>query len=118
MMFQTTCRSARVATVLLSQNVSNFYAALGGNEKGNAEADSLFANLNTKIYHANSDPVTNEWASNTIGRTRQFFVNASQSRSAADCFGIPFEIDQPSQNSSGVSEQFEFEVQQSVMAST
>ena len=62
MQFQTTCRSAGVATVFLSQNVSNFYAALGNGERGKAEADSIFANLNTKIFHANGDPVTNEWA--------------------------------------------------------
>ncbi len=62
MQFQTTCRAARVATVYLSQNVSNFYAALGGEQKAKAEADSLFGNLNTKILHANGDPVTNEWA--------------------------------------------------------
>ncbi|MBL8879957.1 MAG: hypothetical protein JNG88_12625, partial [Phycisphaerales bacterium] len=37
--FQTTCRSARVATVYLTQNISNVYAALGGESKGKAEAD-------------------------------------------------------------------------------
>jgi hypothetical protein len=110
-MFQTTCRSARVATVLLSQNVSNFYAAFGGNEKGKAEADSLFGNLNTKVFHANGDPVTNQWASTLIGRTRQFFVNASSSNQAADWMSALSVFGEPPQTSSGVSESYEFDVQ-------
>ena len=104
MMFQTTCRSARVATVLLSQNISNFIAALGAGEKGKAEADSLFANLNTKIFHANSDPVTNEWAATTIGKSRQFFVNASHSGAAANWLGMTQDYGQPPQASAGLSE--------------
>jgi hypothetical protein len=109
MMFQTTCRSAGVATVLLSQNVSNFYATLGAGEQGKAQADSLFANLNTKIFHANSDPVTNQWASTLIGRTRQFFMNASSNRQSSDLFGA-LDPDHKPQMSSGVSESMEFEV--------
>lgn len=104
--FQTTCRSARVATVLLTQNVSNFYAALGEGETGKAQADSLFGNLNTKIFHANGDPVTNEWASQLIGRTRQLFAsgNSSNPTSLIDWGDAP-------QSSAGFSEAFEFEVQ-------
>lgn len=77
MMFQTTCRAARVATVLLSQNYSNFTAGLGGNAKAQAETDSLLANLNTRIFHANGDPVTNHWASSLIGKSRQFMMNGN-----------------------------------------
>ena len=33
--------------------------------------NSLLGNLSTKIFHANNDYVTNEWAANTIGRTFQ-----------------------------------------------
>jgi hypothetical protein len=111
MQFQTTCRSARVATVLLSQNVSNFYAALGGNEKGKAQVDSLFANLNTKIWHANSDPVTNEWAASIIGRSRQYLTNSSSSYEPQDWLAVATGINMACQNSSGVTETFEFEVQ-------
>ena len=49
--FQSTCRSSRVATVLLSQNISNFYAALGGGERGKAEADSLLGHFATRTYY-------------------------------------------------------------------
>lgn len=114
--FQTTCRSARVATVLLSQNVSNFYGGLGGNEKARAEADSLFANLNTKILHANSDSVTNEWAARMIGRCRQFFVNANNSESPSGDLSLWSEVGANIQKSAGVTESYEFEVQPSVFS--
>lgn len=114
--FQTTCRSALVATVLLSQNYSNFIAALGGNEKARAETDSLFANLNTKVFHANGDPVTNQWASSVIGRSRQFLANGSSSYSAEDVasakHGLSMFGAMPS-SSAGFSETFEFDVQPS-----
>jgi hypothetical protein len=110
--FQTTCRAARVATVLLSQNISNFYAALGGNEKARAEVDSLFANLNTKILHANGDAVTNEWAARLIGRCRQFFLNVSNSEQTTnECLGLFGGGGEPDHNNSGISESYEFEVQ-------
>lgn len=115
--FQTTCRAARVATVYLTQNVSNVYAALGGNEKGKSEAASLFANLNTKVFHANGDSVTNEHAATLIGRTRQFFANGSTSLSKEDQFNELLGIDwlgQPGTTTGGFSESFEFEVQPSV----
>lgn len=114
MQFQTTCRAARVATVLLSQTVSNFHAALGGSEKGRAEAASLFANLNTKILHANGDPVTNEWAASLIGRSLQHFANGSSGRSAQEPWGSMPWMSWSSENRSsnaGFSEAYEFEVQ-------
>jgi hypothetical protein len=116
MMFQTTCRSARVATVLLSQNISNFIAALGAGEKGKAEADSLFANLNTKIFHANSDPITNEWAATTIGKSRQFLINASHSGAAANWLGMTQDYGQTPQASAGLSESIDFDCQPSVFS--
>lgn len=114
MQFQTTCRAARVATVYLTQNVSNVYAALGGGDKGRAEADSLFANLNTKIFHANGDPVTNEWAASLIGRSRQFMMNGNSSYDADDQWLASIGLDRLRKGggaSAGFSEVLEFEVQ-------
>jgi len=111
MQFQTTCRSARVATVMLTQNISNFYAALGGTEKGKAETDSLFANLNTKVFHANGDPVTNDWAASIIGRSRQFFTNASSSYEPHNWLSSMTGYTNASHVSAGLSETMEFEVQ-------
>lgn len=114
MQFQTTCRASRVATVCLSQNISNFYAVLGGDGAGRAQVDSLFANLCTRIFHANSDNTTNEWAASLIGRTRQFFVNANNNYPAGGWLGGMGSVGSGRQTSAGVSEQMEFEVQPSV----
>jgi type IV secretory pathway TraG/TraD family ATPase VirD4 len=113
MQFLSTCRASRVATVYLTQNISNFYAALGGEQKARAEADSLFGNLNLKIFCANGDPVTNEWAANLIGRTRQCFYNANSSHQAGDWFDSVFGFGGGGQTSAGMSEQMDFEVQPS-----
>ena len=67
--FLTTARSSRTATVFLSQNISNYYGVLGASDAGKAKTDSLMGNLSTKIFHANSDAVTNEYASKLIGQT-------------------------------------------------
>jgi len=64
--FQDTARSARVCRVILSQNLHNFYKEFG--QSGGAAVNSVFGNLNTKIFHANSDPLTNEWASKHFGQ--------------------------------------------------
>jgi hypothetical protein len=68
--FQTTARSSLACTVFITQNISNYYAMLGG-QKPEVRVDSLLGNLCTKIFHANNDAVTNEWASKTIGRDFQ-----------------------------------------------
>jgi hypothetical protein len=107
--FQATARSARVCTVYLTQNLPNYYATLGANEAGRASADALLGNLNTKILHANSDPVTNEWAANLIGRSRQYFVNASRSQ-PIDVISALLGLDSGGQSSGGVSEVMEYEV--------
>lgn len=67
MLFQTTARSSRACTVFLTQNISNYYAVIGGNHP-KARVDSLLGNLCTKIFHANNDYETNQWAANTIGK--------------------------------------------------
>jgi hypothetical protein len=110
MQFQTTCRASRAATVYLSQNISNFYATIGGKDAGKALTDSLVANLCTRIFHANGDPVTNTWAAELIGRTRQFFVNANNNY-AADGGSGWFGGGDNRTTSAGVSEQMEYEVQ-------
>lgn len=69
-LFQTTARAARAATVYLTQNISNYYAVMGG-EHAKASVDSFLGNLNTKIFHANGDPITNQWAADLIAKTWQ-----------------------------------------------
>lgn len=67
MLYQQTARSRYAATVYLTQNLPNYYAVLDGS-KGTAATDSLLGNLQTKIFHANGDPATNEWAERVFGK--------------------------------------------------
>ena len=67
-LFQQTARSSMAATVFLTQNISNYYAAMKGHS-AREHTDSLLGNLQTKIFHANGDPATNEWASRLFGKT-------------------------------------------------
>ncbi len=62
--FQTTARSCRCCTVFLTQNIQNYYMELGNP----AAVQSLLGSLHNKIYHQNSDPETNEFASKSIGK--------------------------------------------------
>jgi type IV secretory pathway TraG/TraD family ATPase VirD4 len=103
-LFQTTARSARACTVYLTQNLSNYYAALGG-ESTRAEADSLLGNLQTKIFHANGDHVTNTWAADLFAKSWQFRGNFSSSRSF-----MPGQDGMSSQQGSGVSQALEWDV--------
>ncbi len=98
MQFQATARSSRACTVYLTQNLPNYYAEMGG-EHSKYRVDSLVGNLQTKIWHANSDPMTNEQAAETIGKSwhkRQ----SSGSSVGGDSFNI----------SSGESESFDYDV--------
>lgn len=64
--FQTTARSSRACTVLLTQNINNYYCQMGG-KSSEAKVNSLLGNLATKIFHTNSDADTNMYASKIIG---------------------------------------------------
>lgn len=82
MQFQATARSSRACTVYLTQNLPNYYAAFGSGDKGRHETDALLGNLQTKIFHANGDHVTNTWAADTIGKDwqRRTTTNIGQSQ--------------------------------------
>lgn len=64
--FQTTARSSKACTVLLTQNISNYHSYMGG-ESAQSKVESLLGNLAGKVFHGNNDAVTNEWASRVIG---------------------------------------------------
>jgi type IV secretory pathway TraG/TraD family ATPase VirD4 len=64
--FQATARSSRVVTVYLTQNLANLHASMGG-EKSEYRVKSFLGTLGTKIFHANNDADTNEYASKLIG---------------------------------------------------
>lgn len=85
--FQTTARSSRACTVFLTQNISNYYAQMGGNG-AHSKVDSLLGNLSTKIFHCNNDAVTNEWASKVIGQNLIAVESGSSQRSMLNIGGI------------------------------
>lgn len=64
--FLTTARSSRVAVVMISQNLPNYYANMGG-QKADHKVKSLLGVMGTKIFHSNSDVDTNRFASELIG---------------------------------------------------
>ena len=78
MQFQATARSTMACTVYLTQNLPNYYAEMGG-EHAKYRVDSFVGNLQTKIWHANSDPMTNENAADTIGKSWQIRQTSGQS---------------------------------------
>ena len=111
MHYQTTARSARAATVFLTQNISNYYAMLAG-QRSKPETDSFLGNLNTKIFHANSDSETNRWAAELIGKAWQLKTNSNHStsdQSGARYTGMLTE-QRGEQSSAGTSEVFEYEL--------
>lgn len=74
--FQATARSARCATVLLTQNLPGLYAQAGPTLP-RERIDALSGNLATKFLHANSDPTTNQWAAEQIGKSMQYRATVS-----------------------------------------
>lgn len=65
--YQAVARSARACTVYMTQNISNYYAVLGG-ANSHDEAHALLGNFQTKIFHANGDHATNQFAADMIGQ--------------------------------------------------
>lgn len=65
--YQATARSARVCTVYLTQNLPNYLSHLGGKE-GEYRVKSFLGTLSTKIFHANADFDTNEYAAKLFGQ--------------------------------------------------
>jgi hypothetical protein len=93
--FATTSRSAGVAMVFITQNISNYYVAVGG-KNPTARVDSLLGNLATKIILCNNDAVTNEWAARTIGKAFMFTINLTvneQTQSAGSSQQLHYQVD-------------------------
>jgi len=110
--FQDTARSARVSRVILTQNINGYLKIFG--REGQAAAYNVFGNLNTKIFHFNTDNATNEWASKLFGnilvsRTTTSSSPSSPPRGAWESFVQQF--DPPRNTSSSKKENWEPAVQ-------
>ena len=88
-LFQSTARSSRACTVYLTQNLPSYFSAFSG-ANARAEAEAFLGNLQTKVFHANGDPTTNNWAAESIGRTRQmnFYGGTSEALAKSGGAGI------------------------------
>ena len=75
-MYQATARSSRISTVYITQNLPNYYASMGG-AFSQYRVKSFLGTLATKIFHANADIETNQYASALIGDT--YFENLQKS---------------------------------------
>lgn len=89
MEFQSTARSSRTATVLMTQNLPSFYSRIGGQHPEHT-VNAMMGNLRTKIFHNNDCTTTNEWAANLIGKTsvwrQSFSSNSGWNQGYSDSF--------------------------------
>ncbi|RVT80660.1 hypothetical protein DXV76_20950 [Rhodobacteraceae bacterium CCMM004] len=89
MEFQSTARSSRTATVLMTQNLPSFYSRIGGKHPEHT-VNAMMGNLRTKIFHNNDCPTTNKWAAELIGKTSvwraSFGQNSGWSSNYSDSF--------------------------------
>lgn len=65
--YQATARSQRICTVYLTQNLPNYYNRINSGQAQNMIA-SFLGTMGTKIFHANVDKTTNDYAANLIGK--------------------------------------------------
>lgn len=112
-LFATTCRSARVALVMLTQSVAGFYTAFGGGETGRSLTDQLLANLSTKVVHALGDHGSSEWAAELCGREYRYLTNASESGESGggrDWAGMAG-LGRNGQSTAGLSESLQYDIE-------
>jgi hypothetical protein len=106
--FQTTARSSNTAVVYATQSISTYMNALG--PQSEATLHSLLGNLQTQVFHQQTDVQTVKYVQELTGRSRQLFMNGSTAKGAdwlAPLFG------ENSGGSAGFSESFEYEIQAS-----
>lgn len=106
--FQTTARSSHTAVVYATQSLSTYLEAFG--TQSEARVHSLLGNLQTQVFHQQTDIKTIGYVQELVGRSRQLFMNSNATRGGdwlAPLWG------ESSGGSAGFSESFEFELQAS-----
>lgn len=112
-LWQSTCRSSRVASVLITQNIPNLDVALGGGDTGRAQAESLIANFGTIIAHCNTCQRSNDLFAGMIGRSIRTFANGNMSQQVDDWPMTALGLGGSGQTSGGFSEQLSYTVEPS-----
>ena len=95
--YQATARSSRICTVYLTQNLPNYYAKMGGKE-GEYRVKSFLGTMGTKIFHANADVETNNYASALFGqayfedRSSSFTLSNEMSASQSKSYKLEYKV--------------------------
>lgn len=104
--FQTIARAFGIAVVNATQSITTVMDALG--PQSEVKVNALLGNLQTQIFHQQTDTRTISYIQELVGRSRQLMVNGNSTRGGdwlAPLFG------NNSGGSSGFSEAYEFELQ-------
>lgn len=104
--FQTTARSSHTAVVYATQSISTFLDALGA--QAEPKVHSLLGNLQTQVFHQQTDTQTIKYIQELIGRSRQFLMNGNTTH-ATDVLGSL--LGEPGGGSAGFSEHLDFALQ-------
>lgn len=84
--FQSTARSSKACTVYLTQSINGYFTALADENS----AYEFLTNFQTKIFHANTDPKTNQYAAEIIGKHSQYRGNYSNTSGSSQSIGRSF----------------------------
>ena len=79
--FLRLARETRCVSFYMTQSVSNLYETFGGDRAAEAKTHAILGALNTKIFHANGDQTTNEYASELIGTEQKTVTETSKTPS-------------------------------------
>ena len=104
--FQAIARSTRTAVVYVTQSISSYLDALGPHSE--ARAHTLLGNLQTQVFHQQTDAKTIEYVQQVIGRSRQMMVNGNTNHD--NDWMAPL-VGQRGSGSAGLSEVYEYELQ-------
>lgn len=83
--FQSAARSIGVSTVYVAHSLSAYHSRLG--HQARAQTDALLALFQTKIFHANTDPLTNQYAADLIGQQWTTIDSWSSQSTGSSSFG-------------------------------
>ena len=79
--FLSTSREYGACPVYLTQDLTTFFAAIGGDNAEN-KGKQLVAKFQTRIFHANTDHITNSFASEIIGKVQKQRVSRGMNSGA------------------------------------
>ncbi|TWT44919.1 Type IV secretion-system coupling protein DNA-binding domain protein [Phycisphaerae bacterium RAS1] len=107
--FQTIARSTRTAVVYATQSISTYLDVFGA--QAEPKVHTLLGNLQTQVFHQQTDVKTIQYVQELIGRSRQFVMNGNSTRD--NDWLSPLFGGTPGGASAGFSETYEFELQAS-----